>query len=59
MLLIPSKIHAEKLWKAKKYDMNVNVKMSYEKGEADSRDTLYIATYPYDLFESQCQISKM
>ena len=42
MLLIPSKIHAEKLWKAKKYDMNVNVKMSYEGGEADSRDTLYV-----------------
>ena len=42
MLLIWSKIHAEKIWKAKKYDMDVNVKMSYEKGEADSRDTLYL-----------------
>ena len=34
-------MHAEKLWKAKKYDMNVIVKMSYERSEADSRDTLY------------------
>ena len=41
MLLIPSKIYAEKLWKAKKYDMNVNIKMSNERSEADSRDTLY------------------
>ena len=41
MLLIWLKIHAEKIWKAQKYDMNVDVKMSFERGEADSRDTLY------------------
>ena len=41
MSLKPTKIHAEKFWKAQKYDMNVNVKMPYERIEADSRDTLY------------------
>ena len=52
MLLIWSKIHAEKIWKAKKYDMNVNVKMSYERSEADSRDTLYVV-YPVYIQEPQ------